>query len=83
MKEAHFNGNTFLPEPSTGNIETSHKSGVEASEAQMDMDNDDLLGDELSDADYALVGVQKGNPVNVVNAASLAASAPARLSSAF
>jgi hypothetical protein len=47
------------------------------------MDNDDLLGDELSDAAYALVGVQKGNPVNVVNAASLAASAPARLSSAF
>jgi hypothetical protein len=46
----------------------------------LDFSNDDLLGEEndLSDATYDFLGVQKGNLVNVRNAATLTASAPAR-----
>jgi hypothetical protein len=68
-----------------GNIETSHEIGNEAHEAQMmeDFSNDDLLDEEneLSDATYTFLGVRKGNSVEVRNAATLAASALARLSS--
>jgi hypothetical protein len=60
-------------------------TGNEAHEAQMmeDFSNDDLLGEEneLSDVAYTFLGVQKGNSVEVRNAAILAASAPACLSS--
>jgi hypothetical protein len=49
----------------------------------MNFSNHHLLREEneLSDAAYAFVGVQKGNSVNMRNAGSLAASAPARFSS--
>jgi hypothetical protein len=48
-----------------------------------DFSNDDLLDEEneLSDATYTFLGVRKGNSVEVRNAATLAASALARLSS--
>ena len=85
MKEAENNGNTNITDASVGNTEINHKTGSEAPEAQMDMDfsNDDLLGEEneLCDAAYNFLGVQKGNSVNVRNAATLTALAPARFSS--
>jgi hypothetical protein len=68
-----------------GNIETSHETKNEAHEAQMieDFSNDDLLDEEneLNDATYTFLGVQKGNSMEVRNAATLAASALVHLSS--
>ena len=79
MKEAGNNGNTNISNASAGNAETNRKTRNDVPEAQMDLDfsNDDLLGEEndLSDAAYDFLGVQKGNSVNVRNAATLTASA--------
>jgi len=79
IKEAKNNRNTNLSDTSIGG--TSHMTENEAPKAQMDMDNDDLLGEEneFSDAAYVFLGVQKGNSVNVTNAATLIALAPTHL----
>ena len=85
MKEAENTRDSFPSDANIKNTEASHETRKETHEAQMmeGLSNDDLLDEEndLSDAAYTFLGVQKGNSVEVRNAATLAASAPARLSS--
>jgi hypothetical protein len=91
MKEARFDGDTIVLDVNVGSAnDTSTKNRAKDSDAQMDYDwaNDDLLGEEteLSESAHNFVGVQKGEQVNVRNAATLvtkgsagAFSAPARM----
>jgi hypothetical protein len=92
MKEAQNNGATIVPNTNVGVTanNSSIGNGAKVPEAQMDYDrsNDDLLGEEteLSESARNFVRVQKGEQVNVRNAATLASttsagafSAPARM----
>ena len=83
MKEAENTTASISSDANIGNTGASHETGNGDHEAQMmeDFSNEDLLEEEneLSDAAYTFLGVQKGNSVEVRNAATFAASAPARL----
>jgi hypothetical protein len=91
MKEAQISGDTFLPGTSAGSATRTNLTGKEdkASEAQMDYDwaNDDLLGEEheFNEATGSFLGIKKGYPINVKNAATIATpgsgvlSAPVRV----
>ena len=78
MKEAQNNGGTVLPDASVGNAANNNSTVKEAKAPETQMDyywsNDDLLGEEieLSESARNFLGVQKGEPVNVRNAATLA-----------
>jgi hypothetical protein len=84
MKEADNTAFSFPSEANMENKDASHDGGNGIQEAQLmdEFSNDDLLDEEnkLTDAAYTFLGVQKGNAVDMRNAAALAASAPARLS---
>jgi hypothetical protein len=78
MREAQNNLENNIPDASAGIAEKNNMTGKEAKtkETQMDMDlsEDDLLGEEneLSEAAHNFVGIKKGDAVNVRNASSLA-----------
>jgi hypothetical protein len=82
MKEAQEKGNSGIPEASSGNATDNNLAGKASKESETQMDYD-LLGeeDELNQAASDFLGVQKGVPVKVTNAAALAntRSVPARL----
>jgi hypothetical protein len=76
MKEARFNGATIVSDANVGSANNSStENGAKDFDAQMDYDwaNDDLPGEEteLSESARNFVGVQKGEQVNVRNAATL------------
>jgi len=92
MKEAQNTGDTNISNANVGNIVKNNIIGKEdkVPETRMDFDwsNDDLLGEEheLNESAHNFLGVKKGDPVNVRNAATIAASgssgtlsAPARM----
>jgi hypothetical protein len=82
MKEAPNNEGSVVPDASVGvTNDTLSGNDAKAPEAQMEYDwsNDDLLGEEndLSESARNFIGIQKGQPVNVRNVASLAGTGPA------